>query len=82
MHSTSIGCPKIFPLSASVFALVIASDMHLESESEKRAKNERKTMIFTQQKEIYPDTANTFSLFLNDFFIFYKMTSDLCLNFP
>ena len=38
MHSNSLGCPKYF-LVCSSFALVIASDMHLESESEKRAKN-------------------------------------------
>ena len=37
MHSNSIGCPKIFPLSAPVFVLVIASDMHLEPESEKKS---------------------------------------------
>ena len=37
IHTNSIGCPKIFPLSAPV--LVIASDMHLEPESENRAKN-------------------------------------------
>ena len=39
MHTNSISCPKIFSLSAPVFLLVIASDMHLEHESEKRAKN-------------------------------------------
>ena len=35
MHSNSLGCPRIFPVCSS-FLLVIASDMHLESESEKR----------------------------------------------
>ena len=40
MHSSSIGCPEIFPLFASVlYWLSHASDMHLEPESEKRAKN-------------------------------------------
>ena len=38
MHSNSIDCPKIFPVCSS-FVLVIASDMHLESKSEKRAKS-------------------------------------------
>ena len=38
MHTNSISCPKIFPPSAPVFALVITSDMHFESESGKRAK--------------------------------------------
>ena len=37
MHSNSISCPKIFPLSAQV--LYWLSDMHLEPESEKQAKN-------------------------------------------
>ena len=35
---TALAVPKCFPVCSS-FALVIASDMHLESESEKRAKN-------------------------------------------
>ena len=38
---------NIFPVCSS-FVLVIASDIHLEPESEKRA--ERKTLIFTQLK--------------------------------
>ena len=42
--------------------MVIASDMHLESESEKRAKN---VDLLTAKK--YPDTTNTFSLFLDEF---------------
>ena len=39
MHSNSIGCPKILSPVCSSFVLVIASDRHLEHESEKRAKN-------------------------------------------
>ena len=51
------------------FVLVIGSDMHLESESEKRAKN----VDFHTAKKI-PDASNTFSLFLDEFF---QLTSDL-----
>ena len=36
---TASAVPKISPPSAPVFVLVIASDMHLEPESEKQAKN-------------------------------------------
>ena len=43
------------------FVLVIAPDMHLESQSEKRAKN---VDLHTAKK--YPDTCNTFSLFLDE----------------
>ena len=39
MHSHSTGCPQIFFPVCSSFVLVIASDMCLESENEKRAKN-------------------------------------------
>ena len=39
MHSNSIGYPKILPPVCFSFVLVILSDMHLEPESEKRAKN-------------------------------------------
>ena len=43
LHSNSIVCLKTFSLSAPKYfpclLLVIASDMHLEPESEKRAKN-------------------------------------------
>ena len=39
MHSNSIGCPKNISPVCSSFVLVVTSDMHLESESEKRAKN-------------------------------------------
>ena len=46
----------------SKFVLVNASDMHLESESEKRAKN---VDLHTAKK--YPDTTNIFSLFLDEF---------------
>ena len=44
----------------SNFVLVIASDMRLEIQSEKRAKN---VDLHTAKK--YPDTTNTFSLFLD-----------------
>ena len=47
-------------LVCSSFVLVIASDMHLESESEKRAKN-------VDLHTIYRDTTNTFSLFFDEF---------------
>ena len=53
---------NILPVCSS-FVLVIASDMHLEPESEKRAEN----VDFHSQK--YPDTTNTFSLFFKTFFI-------------
>ena len=46
MNSNSIGCPKIFPLSAP--ALYWLS--HLTCISSLKAKNERKTFIFTQLK--------------------------------
>ena len=46
----------------SIFALVIAPDMHLESESEKPAKN---VDIHTAKK--YPDTTHNFSLLLDKF---------------
>ena len=39
MHSNSIGCPEIVSPACSSFVLVIESDMYLEPESEKRAKN-------------------------------------------
>ena len=52
---------NISPVCSS-FALVIASDMHLESESEKRAKN-----VDLQTAKKYPDTTKTFSLFLDEF---------------
>ena len=51
---------NISPVCSS-FVLVIASDMHLESESEKRAKN----IDLHSAKNIY--TSNTFSLFLDEF---------------
>ena len=50
-----------FPICSS-FVLVIASDMRLEPDSEKRAKN----VDFHTAKK-YPDTSNTFSLFLDEF---------------
>ena len=49
---------NISPVCSS-FVLVIASDMHLDSESKKRVKN---VNLHTAKK--YPDTTNTFSLFL------------------
>ena len=55
---------NIFPVCSS-FVLVIASDMHLEPENEKRAKN----VHFHTTKNIH-----TFSLFLDEF---YQLTSDL-----
>ena len=48
-------CPVCFS-----FVLAIASDTHFESESEKRVK---KDDLHTAKK--YPDTINTFSLFLD-----------------
>ena len=42
MHSNSIGCPKIFPPVCSSFALVNASDMHLEPESENEPESEKR----------------------------------------
>ena len=53
---------NISPVCSS-FVLVIASDMHLESESEKRAKD---VDLHTAKK--YPDTTHTFSLSLDEFF--------------
>ena len=50
---------NISPVCSS-FVLVIASDMYLESESEKRAKN----VDFRTAKK-YLDTTNTFSVFLD-----------------
>ena len=52
---------NIFPVCSS-FVLVIASDMHLEPESENRAKN----VDFHTTKKC-PDTINAFSLFLDQF---------------
>ena len=52
---------NIFPVCSS-FVLVIASDMHLEPESEKRAKS----VHFHTTKKC-PDTIHTFSLFLDEF---------------
>ena len=52
---------NMFPVGSS-FVLVIASDMHLEHESEKRAKN---VHFHTTKK--YRDTIRTFSLFLDEF---------------
>ena len=51
-----------FPVGSS-FVLVIASDMHLESESEKRAKN---VDLYTA-KNIQIQATFFFSLFLDEF---------------
>ena len=58
---TASAVPKYFPRLPS-FVLVIASDMHLEPESETRAKN----VDFHTAKK-YSDTSNTLSLFLDQF---------------
>ena len=52
---------NISPVCSSS-VLAIASDMHLEPESEKRTKN----VDFHTSKK-YPVTINTFSLFLDEF---------------
>ena len=59
---------NISPVCSS-FVLVMASDMHLESQSEKRAKN-----VDFHKAKTYPDTTNTFSLFLDDFLIIWPPT--------
>ena len=46
MHSNSLGCPKILPLSAPVLYWL----SHLTCISSLKAKNERKTLIYTQLK--------------------------------
>ena len=46
MHTNSIGCPKIFSLSAPVLYWLL----HLTCISSTKTKNERKTFIFTQIK--------------------------------
>ena len=51
---------NISPVCSS-FELVTASDMHLESQSEKRAKN---VDLHTAKK--YSDTTHAFSLFLDE----------------
>ena len=60
MHSNSIGCPKILPLSAPVLYWL----SHLTCISSLKVKNGRKTLVFTQLK--MSDTSNIFSLFLED----------------
>ena len=59
MHSNSLGCPKIFPLSAPVLTGI----------SSLKAKNERKTLIYTQLKT--SRSTNIFSLFLEEFLELY-----------
>ena len=62
MYSNSIGCPKIFPPSAPVLYWL----SHLTCISSLKAKNERKTLIFTQL-EISRYKQHFFSLFLDEF---------------
>ena len=69
MHSNSIGCPQIFPLSAPVLYWL----SHLTCISSLRAKNERKTLIFTQLK-ISRYNQHVFAIFRR---ILHNMTSDL-----
>ena len=57
MHSNSIDCPKVFPLSAPVLYWL----SHLTCISSLKAKN----MDFYTAKK-YPDTTNTFSQFLDE----------------
>ena len=52
---------NIFPVGSS-FVLVIAADMHLEHESEKRAKN-----VHFHTTENIPIQSTFFSLFLDEF---------------
>ena len=57
--------PRLSPNNSPVcssFVLVIPSDMHLKSESEKRAKD-----VDFHTAERYSDTTNTVSLFLDEF---------------
>ena len=71
MHSNNLGCPKIFPLVCSNFVLVIASDMLLESESEKGAENVDFRTAKNIQIQPKPDGlwihTDSFSLFLDQF---------------
>ena len=69
MHSNSIGCPEIVSPACSSFVLVIESDMYLEPESEKRAKN----VHFHKTK----NTKIQSTLFRYFYKNSYKMTSDL-----
>ena len=68
MHSNSSGCPKICPPPVSVLYWL----SHLTSISSLKAKNGRKTLIFTQLK--ISNTSNIFSLHLTNSC---KVTSDL-----
>ena len=58
MHSNSLGCPKIFLLSAPVLYWL----PHLTCISSLKAKNERKTLIYTQLK-ISRYTQHFFAIF-------------------
>ena len=58
----SIGSPKIIPLPAPVLYWLL----HLTCILSLKAKNERKTLIFTQLK-YYPDISKIFPLFLDEF---------------
>ena len=62
MHSNSIGCPKMCSLSAPVLYWL----SHRTCISSLKAKNERKTLIFTQL-EISRYKQHFFSLFLDEF---------------
>ena len=61
MHSNSLGCPKIFSPSAPVLYWL----SHLSCISSLKAKNDRKTLIYTQQK--ISRYNQHFSLFLDQF---------------
>ena len=66
---------NIFPVGSN-FVLVIASDMHLEPESEKRAKNV--DFLTAKKKKKDPDTNNTFSLFLDELLYFDLQLHVIC----
>ena len=69
MHSNSLGCPKIVPLSAPV----LYWQSHLTCIPSLKAKNERKTLVFTQLKNT--QIQQTFFRYFQ--MISYKFTSDL-----
>ena len=80
MHSNSLGCPKILPLSASVLYWL----SHLTCISSLKAKNERKTFIFTQLK--ISRYSQPFSLFLDEFLetdlrpVYFSLTCSLAIR--
>ena len=63
MHSNSIGCPKLFPPSAPVLYWL----SHLTCISSLKAKKKTSEKCWFSHSWKYPDTANTFSLFLDKF---------------